>query len=216
MITTFLNLPPFDKGLVFFGSIFVFIFCIRQIKGYLSKIDESYLTQLSEFANHNRVEAAKAGHVALHELSFSSHGWGGLKWGWRPSLYNGRVQFVCRNRVLKTPGACDMYAKSTLADYERLFSPTELLYQNKSERDVSFRKGNAGSTPARDKKQAKLGMLASWKRQGKCQKTRANMHTNANPNPNAPKKREGNCQLEWMLRLPIIQFLLRVPTSPTI
>ena len=71
MITTFLNLPPFDKGLVFFGSIFVFIFCIRQIKGYLSKIDESYLTQLSEFANHNRVEAAKVGHVALHELSFS-------------------------------------------------------------------------------------------------------------------------------------------------
>jgi hypothetical protein len=77
MITTFLNLSPFDKSLVFFGSIlllFVFIFLIRQIRGYLSKIDNCYLAKLEEFANHNRVEAAKAGHVALHELSFSSHG----------------------------------------------------------------------------------------------------------------------------------------------
>nr|AAA70282.1 unknown protein [Zea mays] len=74
MITTFLNLPPFDQGLVFFGSIFIFFLCILLIKGYLRKMDDSYLAQLSELANHNRVEAAKAGHVALHELSFSSHG----------------------------------------------------------------------------------------------------------------------------------------------
>nr|AAA70283.1 unknown protein [Zea mays]AAA70284.1 unknown protein [Zea mays]ABE98787.1 CMS-T pore-forming protein [Zea mays subsp. mays] len=71
MITTFLNLPPFDQGLVFFGSIFIFFLCILLIKGYLRKMDDSYLAQLSELANHNRVEAAKAGHVALHELSFS-------------------------------------------------------------------------------------------------------------------------------------------------
>lgn len=72
--SAFFNLPPLEKGLVFLGSIFflfTFLFLIKQIKGYLRQIDGCYLAQLSEFANHNRIQAQKAGHVALHELSFS-------------------------------------------------------------------------------------------------------------------------------------------------
>lgn len=71
MIATFRNLPLFDKSLVIGGALVLILFLVLQIKRYLSKIDASYLDQLSGFSKHNRREAKKAGHVALHELSFS-------------------------------------------------------------------------------------------------------------------------------------------------
>ena len=71
MIAAFLNLPSFEKSVVFSVSILVVIFFSWQIKSYLNKVDSECFTLLSSVANKNRVEAAKAGHVALHELSFS-------------------------------------------------------------------------------------------------------------------------------------------------
>jgi hypothetical protein len=71
MINTFFNPPSFEKGVVFSFSILVVIFLSWQIKSYLNKVDSEYFTLLSAVANQNRLEADKAGHVALHELSFS-------------------------------------------------------------------------------------------------------------------------------------------------
>ncbi len=74
LVTAFCNLPKLEKGLVFLGSILFLLtvlLLIKQIRSYLSQVDECYLTQLSEFAHQNRIQAKKAGYVALHELSFS-------------------------------------------------------------------------------------------------------------------------------------------------
>lgn len=70
-ITTLCNLPLLEKALLLGGSFFFILTMIWLIRSYLSRLDRSYISVLSELASHNRIQAAKAGHVALHELSFS-------------------------------------------------------------------------------------------------------------------------------------------------
>jgi hypothetical protein len=71
LITLVCNLSLIDKGILLLVSFIFLLSVIFQVKSYLRKIDAAYVSALSDFAELNRIQAQKAGYVALHDLSFS-------------------------------------------------------------------------------------------------------------------------------------------------